>query len=293
MKEIKPTQVYLDPLSDYGFKRLFGEERNKALMIDFLNALLPLKEPIQSLTFINVELQGRSELERKAVVDVLCKLEDEQEVLVELQCEEQAHFLSRSLFYASQILQTQGKKGVWNYQLKGLYCICLLDFELDLPDLEAVEVVQLKNEKGTLTNPYLWFMYVQVPLFRLGLTELDSRLKKWLYLLKNVKNFDMVPEVFTKDALFFQFLEEAELAKLSPQERRVYEQKLKEYRDLYNILAFAEEKGLERGMEKSRALQRTMVVNLFKAGHEVKDIAKYCELSEAEVQAILKEAGLL
>ena len=154
--------------------------------------------------------------------------------------------------------------------------------------------MRLRNDEGDFVNPYLWFMYIQLPRFDLDLSELRSRLDQWLFILKNLKKMDMAPEVFTKDSLFFQFLEEAELAKLSPLERRVYEQRLKEHRDLYNVIAFAEEKALKRGMEKgiTQTLQK-MVLKLFEQAMPLDLIAQVCEMSEAEVREVLSEAGLL
>jgi flagellar biosynthesis/type III secretory pathway protein FliH len=57
---------YINPYTDFGFKKLFGEEGNKALLVDFLNQLLPTHHQIKDLTFLNVEALPDSSEERKA-----------------------------------------------------------------------------------------------------------------------------------------------------------------------------------------------------------------------------------
>ena len=149
----RPTggERFINPFTDYGFKRIFGTELSKDLLIEFLNSLLP-EVHIEDLTFCNVEQFAQIENLRKAVFDVLCRNEDGEYFLVEMQRQPQKHFSDRILFYASFLVQRQmtdtqtyfrqmSRKGLspddllqwdpdWLYRMKRVYVVCFLDFEL-------------------------------------------------------------------------------------------------------------------------------------------------------------------
>ena len=76
---------YINPFTDFGFKKIFGEEASKPLLLDFLNALLPEKDKIVSLTFKNNAQLGQSEFDRKAIYDIYCENEKGEKFIVELQ----------------------------------------------------------------------------------------------------------------------------------------------------------------------------------------------------------------
>ena len=76
---------YLNPYTDFGFKKLFGEEANKDLLSDFLNQLLPPKHQIAELHFRNPENLPDSPIERKAIFDIYCKSVTGEDFIVEMQ----------------------------------------------------------------------------------------------------------------------------------------------------------------------------------------------------------------
>ncbi len=83
---------YVNPFTDFGFKKIFGEEASKPLLLDFLNALLPLPTPIMDLSFKNKEQLGQGELDRKAIYDIYCENERGEKFIVELQKAKQNYF---------------------------------------------------------------------------------------------------------------------------------------------------------------------------------------------------------
>ena len=93
---------YVNPYTDFGFKKLFGTEMNKDLLISFINSLLNGKEVVKDLTYLNTEHLGTSEADRKAVFDVYCENENGEKILVEMQRGEQQFFKDRSLYYSSK-----------------------------------------------------------------------------------------------------------------------------------------------------------------------------------------------
>ena len=91
-------EKYLNPFTDYGFKRLFGEKPNKALLLDFLNELLKDEQgTITSLTYLKVDRLGYQEEDRKAVFDLYCENEAGEKFIVELQKTKQKFFKDRTV----------------------------------------------------------------------------------------------------------------------------------------------------------------------------------------------------
>ena len=122
---------YIDPFTDFGFKWLFGTEENKAILISFLNDLLDIEHKIVDLKFRNLEKLGLNIVDRKAVFDIFCTDEKKNNFIVELQRGKQKYFKDRSIYYTSFPIQEQSKKGDWDYSLKKVYFIGILEFEMD------------------------------------------------------------------------------------------------------------------------------------------------------------------
>ena len=134
------TDRYINPLTDFGFKRIFGTEPNKALLIDFLNVILPAEHKVSELSYRNSENTGNSELDRKAIFDLYCQSESGdspterpcQRFIVEIQKAKQTYFKDRSVYYSTFAIQEQAPKDKgWDYRLSPVYTICVLDFMFD------------------------------------------------------------------------------------------------------------------------------------------------------------------
>ncbi len=122
---------YISLLTDFGFKRVFGTEPNKAFLIDFLNTLLPDQHRIQDLSFKNNENLGSTQIDRKAIFDIYCQAASGERFIVEIQKAKQNFFKDRSVYYATFPIQEQAKKGDWNFQLGLGYFSCCLLWTLD------------------------------------------------------------------------------------------------------------------------------------------------------------------
>jgi len=122
---------YINPFTDFGFKKIFGEEASKPLLLDFLNALLPPQNKIIGLTFKNTEQLGQTETDRKAIYDIYCENENGEKFIVELQKAKQNYFRKRTIYYSTFPIREQAEKGDWNYNLKAVYCVGILDFTFD------------------------------------------------------------------------------------------------------------------------------------------------------------------
>ncbi len=248
------VERYINPFTDFGFKKLFGEESNKALLLDFLNELLKYEQgQIVELTYLNNEQLGRSELDRKAIFDLYCENERGEKFIVELQKTKQNFFKDRSVYYATFPIAEQAHQGsFWNFELKAVYTIAILDFVFDddknNPDKYLYHVKLSDIHTHKVFYDKLTFIYLEMPKFNKTLDELDSKFDKWLYILKNLNQLNDVPPPL-QEQVFVQLFHTAEISKFDQGQLRNYENSLKYYRDLKNSLDAAKAEGLEEGLE--------------------------------------------
>jgi predicted transposase/invertase (TIGR01784 family) len=243
---------YINPFTDFGFKKIFGEEASKPLLIDFLNALLPQANKIIDLTFKNTEQLGQTEIDRKAIYDIYCENEVGEKFIVELQKAKQNYFKERTIFYSTFPIREQAEKGEWNYNLKAVYCVGILDFtfgdyENDPEKSEVVHTIKLKNQNGKIFYDKLTYIYLEMPNFKQIEINLKTRLDKWLYFIKYLEDFQTIPTIFA-DEVFTQAFEKAEIAKFGQIELDIYENSLKTYRDLKGVIDTAFDDGKLEGI---------------------------------------------
>jgi predicted transposase/invertase (TIGR01784 family) len=270
---------YVNPFTDFGFKKIFGEEASKPLLIDFLNALLPQANKITDLTLKNTEQLGQTDSDRKAIYDIYCENENGEKFIVELQKAKQNYFKERTIYYSTFPIREQAEKGDWNYNLKAVYCVGILDFTFDdyenEPEKsEVVHTIKLKNQNGKTFYDKLTFIYLEMPNFGQREADLKTRLDKWLYFIKHLEDFQSIPIIF-KDEVFTQAFAKAELAKFDQTELDSYENSLKMYRDLKGVIETAFGEG------------KAEVARLMKAENEpLEKIIKYTGLTNEEISRL-------
>jgi len=274
---------YINPFTDFGFKKLFGTEPNKDLLIDFLNELLRNDEDeIKDITYLSNEQLGRAADNRKAIFDIYCENAKGEKFIVELQKAKQNYFKDRSIYYSTFPIQSQAKKGDWNFELKAVYTIGILDFifKEDNDDTEVFHhEVQLfdKNTKKVFYDK-LTYVYLEMPKFNKEVDELETHFDKWLYIIKNLDTITDIPAKL-QERIFKKLFSQAEIANYDEREYMEYEESLKNYRDLKNSIdtAFSEGK-LEGKLEDAKRFK--------KLGVEINIISKATGLSEEEIKKL-------
>lgn len=258
MKEF--TEKYINPFTDYGFKKLFGEEPNKDLLLDFLNELLKEEQGvITDLTYLKNEHLGTSDVDRKAIFDLYCENEKGEKFIVELQKSKQNFFKDRTVYYSTFPIREQAKRADWDYELKAVYTIAILDFVFDSDKNDPkqfrydVKLTDLETKKVFYNK--LTFIYLEMPKFNKSVEELKTRFDKWLFILKNLNKLERVPDKL-KERIFEKLFETAEIAKFTPEQVRSYEDSLKYYRDLKNSLETASD---ERAIDIAKKLLNNKV----------------------------------
>ncbi|MBD2150082.1 PD-(D/E)XK nuclease family transposase [Pseudanabaena sp. FACHB-1277] len=241
---------YINPLTDFGFKRLFGTEPNKNLLIDFLNVILPPQHQVKDLTYRSTENLGNSPLDRKAVFDLYCESKKGEKFIVEMQKTKHNYFKDRSIYYASFPIQEQAEKGNWNYKLEPIYTIGILDFvfEEDKNEDRLLHIVELKDQDCQVFYKKLKFIYLELPKFQKTINQLSNHFDKWLFLLKHLPDLEE-PPLLLQENVFMQLFEVARITNFSQAEREAYESSLKYYRDMNGVIETAREEGMTQGIQ--------------------------------------------
>ncbi|NVO09735.1 MAG: PD-(D/E)XK nuclease family transposase [Bacteroidales bacterium] len=277
------VEKYINPFTDYGFKKLFGEELNKDLLLDFLNELLKEEQgQIKDLTYLKTEQLGTSELDRKAIFDLYCENEKGEKFIVELQKTKQNFFKDRTVYYSTFPIREQAKRADWDYELKAIYTIAILDFVFDADKAEPnkfrydVKLSDIDTKKVFYDK--LTFIYLEMPKFNKSVDELETRFDKWLYVIKNLNKLERIPDKL-REQIFDKLFKTAEIAGFTQEQMRSYEDSLKYYRDLKNSLDTARDEG---EFQKAIDVAKKGLVK----GMAIADISDLTGLSQDEIRKL-------
>ena len=278
---------YISLLTDFGFKRIFGTDPNKELLVNFLNSLFDGEEVIKDVKYLNSENVGDVYTERKAIFDVYCENEKGEKFIVEMQNAYQTYFKDRSLFYSTFPIREQAPKGSdWNFCLKKVYVVALLNYRMSdeaFDSSDTIHTIALMDTKtNKVFNAKLMFKYVEVGRFDKTDDELISLSDKWMYVLKNLSRLDNRPSSL-REKIFTKLFDAAAIARFTPTELREYEDSLKAYRDIKNSLDTAKEEGRAEGRAEGIAM---VVKNMHAKGMDIDDIASITGLNKDEVESL-------
>jgi len=288
-------EKYINPFTDFGFKKIFGDPNDTSLLQSLINDILGLegKDKIATIIFKNGELLPDSPEDRKAIFDLYCTDEKGQDFIVELQKVHQEHFQSRALYYTTFPIQEQALRGKWNFSLTPIYFIGLLNFEIekfkDKPNyLHHGKITDIETKDVMYEN--LNMIYVEIPKLKKTKEELSNHLEWWLYTLQNLNQLQEIPPKLKGDVIEKAF-DKAEFINLPKGEQDKYHKNLKVYRDLINSIDTAHAEGKVEGKiegkiegEKAKAIEvakKSLSENI-----DVKTIALITGLSIKEIEAL-------
>ena len=224
-KTPKGAGIYIDPLTDFGFKRLFGD---KELMMNFLNAVLDIKDSIIDLHYGNTVKTGLSKDDRTTIFDLYCTTSKDEHIIVEMQTIRHDYYRDRALYYASRLIQEQAKRGKeWDFKLFPVYSVNILNFRLDkkIKTKHYASYIQLiDKDTHQLFYDKLTFVYLELPRFRFTKTKEDDVMndaEQWMYALKYLSRLDKLPARLQNE-VFGKLFELAQIAKMSRKEQNAY-----------------------------------------------------------------------
>ena len=282
-------EKYLNPHTDFGFKRLFGTEFNKELLISFLNALFRGEQTVKDVTYLNSEHLGDRVDARRAVFDVFCESEKGEKFIVEMQNVYQEFFKDRTIYYSTFPIREQAQRGGdWDFHLNSVYTIGLLNFNFaeGLQDAKRWhhEVKLMETDTKEVFYDKLTYIYVEIPKFDKKETELVTMYDKWMYVLKNLSSLMSRPMAL-QERVFTRLFEQAEISKFNPQELRLYEDSVNAYRDIVNAIKTAEKKKFAEGKAEGKT---EVARRLLEMGLSIDYIVTATGLTKEEVSNLIK-----
>ena len=245
---------YLNPFTDIGFKRIFGQEFSKPLLIDFLNNLLEGEKKIVELKFLDKEQPAVYEGDRSLIYDIYCTTDKGENIIVEMQNREQPFFKKRSIYYIAESIARQGEKGPeWRYSIKAVYLVAFLNFSLeDIGEKFRTDVALMDMQSKELFSQDMRLIYLQLPHFKKGAEECENDFERWIYVLKNMETFNRLPWA-AQNQVFQRLAEIADLGALTKEERMKYDEGLRKYRDTLCVMEGAVMKGRAEGRAEGKA----------------------------------------
>lgn len=298
----KTDSIYINPLTDFGFKYLFGQEGNKEFLLSFLNAVYQGKRDIVDVEFVDKERISENKNDRALIYDVHCKTANGEKLIIEMQNRYQTHFRDRALFYLSGDIFLQGQKGEeWDYSLTPVCGIFLMNFDWREGEGETLreDSCLMNTRTHEIFSDKLWMTFLKIPMMVKDAEDCKDTFERWLYILKNMDKMEAMPNVFMNDPVFRKLGKVARVAALNDKERKAYDKSLKAYRDGYSIAkterseGFAEgmekgmEKGMAEGMEKGRAEGlRETALRMLQANVDPKFIQEITGLTISEIESL-------
>ena len=275
---------FINPFTDFGFHRIFGQEVHKELLIDFLNQLLKDERHIIDITFLNPIQQPETIDDRGVIFDIHCRDDKGGWFVVEMQNGAQPYFYDRGIYYLSRAISNQGEKGKdWKFSLCPVYGIFLLNYKMGINSKFRTDVILADRDTGRMFSDKIRQVYLELPWFTKEPDDCETDFERWLYLLKHMDTLERMPFKARK-AVFDKLLEVADVANLSKDERILYDEALKRYRDYKNTIDYAEEKGVEKGIKIGKTEeQRLIAANFKKRGVNTEMIAQCTGLSIEEI----------
>ena len=291
---------YINPFTDWGFKRLFGQEFSKGLLISFLNDLLVGELQVKNVVFKDKEELPSTKDQRGIIYDVYCETDTGERFILEMQNRWQPNFIDRSICYACRSVLEQVDKGKTErqdaYKFLPIYTVCFMNYKSENEELDKfrTDIILADKDSGKLVSNKLRFIYLVLPLFE-KVDECDTDFDKWIYVLKHMEALSRMP--FTAQKEIFKQLEEyADSHRLTKKEWEAYENSLWIARDNMACMAAAEiaakEKGMAEGREEGRAAgmaeeKIATAKRLLAMGLNTSQVAQGAGLSMEEVEKLL------
>ena len=248
----------MNPFSDWGFKRIFGQEASKRLLLKFLNVLLEGERRITDLTFLDKE-QTPLAIDMKGVIyDIYCKTDTGERIIVEMQNCYQRDLFMRAFYYESYSIVNQVYKGKKGYDFSNVYVVCFMNFMMSGDKLKRFrtdfKMTDTLDHGNTLD--YTHQIYLMLPLFTKELDECETNFDKWIYALKHMETSSFA--AFLQRYPEFQELADRADPKLfTIDELDKYVMSRKILMDNYSVYKSAvelgEARGMAQGMEKGMA----------------------------------------
>lgn len=285
---MKTNNVFINPLTDFGFKRVFASEENKDILIAFLNdCISDHVGVIREIRFLSSEHIGA---EKKLIFDIYCTNERGQRFIIEMQRARQDYFADRVITYISRIISNEASRGARRYDIPPVYSFNIFDY--NAPEFMGREeyfwAVHLKDNQNRIFSKKIILFFMELSKFAAQFPDEKSPAYKWGYALKNMSRMSLkdMPE---EAGEFRKLFEVCQMSRLTTMEKNDYEKSILEYEDVQDALECMRrhslQEGFEQGIQQGKEALLQTAHNLLELGLPLTDVVKATGLSEEEILA--------
>ena len=262
--------IFINPKTDFAFKKIFGSEQSRGILTSFLNGILYAGDSIiQDLIILDPYQAPRILGIKSSYLDVKARLSNGNWVIIEMQVLNVEGFEKRVLYNATKTYSAQLNKGDDYEILSPVIALTITDFEM-FDDIDRpISWFVLKEKESSVEYPIsdLELVFVELPKFKVPLDSLETLTDKWIYFLQNAKDLSLVPDSMGSVTEIRQAFDIANQAGLTREELDLIERQLMYIQDQRGALTYAtrvaREQGLEQGLEQGRQdMQRSIAQNL-------------------------------
>lgn len=285
------TTTFIDILTDYGFKLIFGTEKHKEILIRFLNALFENEMHIKEVKFHDKEVLPKNEEGKRVIFDVYCTTDTGHHFIVEMQQEYGHTFEKRIIHYVATGIVDQTRRG-GTYDFEPVYTIIFTDFQMKQLPLKMVsEVVFMERESHKVLSDDVRLYFLSLPQVKKGWRECENELERMLYIIKNMDKMDKNSDAY-KGKQYSEIFDASEIASMASEDVVAYSQSLYRKNDIMDAIEYASQesynRGISKGIEKGIEEERIRFIRIMdKMGISPEQIAKSYNVSEEEIHKIL------
>ena len=294
----------INPRVDFAFKKLFGSEENKDLLISLINAIVSEQEQVVEVELKNPYNLADYQAGKMSILDIKAKSENGRWFNVEMQIGEDYNFDKRAIYYWAKLVTEQLSEGKMFKELKKTISINILDFNF-IPDIKEVhncyKIINTAAGKDDKLHDIFELHYIELRKFTKSYQQITSALDRWAAFLTKADKLDKdhVPKELAGDNAIVKAIEAVDRM-FDEEERLIYEIRMQSLADVESKIASAEEKGREEGKAEGKAegmleginqTTKNIALNLANEGATIEMIVKVTGLSESEIKHILQEAS--
>lgn len=265
---------FADPKNDLAFKKIFGNENKKEILISFLNSVLDFKD---KKTIIDVTLDNPYQLPdikelKETILDIKATNKNGDKFIIEMQKKDLSNFDKRSLYYTSKAYVSQIEKGEEIINLKKVYYIAILNFNM-FDNINYISRHLIINQETTTQDlKDFEFTFIELKKFDTKLEDLNSTIDKWIYFINNASSFDLIPKEYEDIKEFQEAFQIANKFSWNKKELEYYDSMDLKLADDKNALETAEKKGILK-----------VAINLLKANVNIETIKQTTGLTDTEL----------
>ncbi len=245
--------IFINPKTDFAFKKIFGSEQSKDILISFLNALLYKGEStIKDLEILNPYLAPRIRGVKDTYLDVKATITGDKTVIIEMQVLNVEGFEKRILYNAAKAYSLQLDSGEDYTLLNPVIALTITDFEM-FPNLDKLISRFVLKQKDYLVDYLIYdieLVFVELPKFKKNLEELETLTDKWIYFIKTARTLQDVPDTMGAVPEINKAFKIANQANLSREELEDLEKREIYIHDQRNAIKRALRQGREEGREE-------------------------------------------